>query len=443
MADQLFEKASIYGHVAPTGRTAEEQELIARRSAALGPAYKLFYDPPLHLVRGEGVWLFDQEGRRYLDAYNNVPSVGHSHPRVLEALARQSALLNTHTRYLNDQIVDYAEDLLGLLPQAIDRIMFTCTGSEANDLALRVAQQATDGTGIVATDLAYHGGTAAVAAFSPSLGGKTPPHVRLVAAPSAYHDETGDVGARFATDVASAFADLKAAGHEACFFIFDSIFSSDGVLPDPAGFLRGAVDAARAAGALIVADEVQPGFGRTGGHFWGFVRHGIAPDLVTMGKPMAAGHPVAAVAGRAEIMDQFGQASRYFNTFGGTPVAAAVAQTVLDVIREEALMAHAAQVGGQMLADLRNLAASHEVIGDVRGAGLFLGVELVTVRAMRAPATQLSASVVNEMRARGVLISRAGPGANCLKIRPPLPFSQSNAEMLVETLDAVLRERTR
>ena len=427
--------------VADPGLSAADRELVARRQRLLGPAYRLFYDTPVHLVRGEGVWLFDPAGNAYLDVYNNVASVGHGRPEVVAAIARQAATLNTHTRYLHETILEYAERLLARLPSALGHVMFTCTGSEANDLALRLACAATGGEGVLITRFAYHGVTRVDAELSPALGpdGPKSPAARLLPAPDAYRG-TGDVGAAFAADVRAAIADLKAAGIRPAALLVDTIFSSDGVFPEPAGFLAEAVAAIRAEGGLFIADEVQPGFGRIGTPFWGFARHGVVPDLVTVGKPMGNGHPVAGVFVRPELVAEFGRKLRYFNTFGGNPVSCAAGLAVLDVIEGEGLAENAASVGAYLLEGLRALAGRHRAIGDVRGAGLFLGVELVSDRARKTPDAALAARVVNGLRNRRVLISATGPDANILKLRPPLVFSRANADLFLDRLDATLTE---
>lgn len=419
----------------------KERALIERRARVLGPAYRLFYEHPLHLVKGEGVWLYDADGKRYLDAYNNVASIGHCHPKVVEALYQQAKVLNTHTRYLHEGILDYAEKLLATFEPELDQVMFTCTGSEANDLALRIARQYTGGTGLIVTQLAYHGVTDQIAAASPSLGAGVPvgDFVRTVRAPDAYRLGAENVAQVFADDVRAAIADLRRCGIKPAALLLDGIFASDGVLSDPAGFLQQAVAVAREEGLLYIADEVQSGFGRTGSHMWGYQRHGVAPDIVTMGKPMGNGQPIAGAVFRGEVLDAFGRTARYFNTFGGNPVSCAAANAVLDVIQGEALMANCAAVGEYFKAGLQGLAERYPLIGDVRGAGLFVGVELVTDRASKAPATDATARVVNGMRERGVLISSAGPAANILKIRPQLIFQREHADLFVETLEAVLK----
>ena len=418
-----------------------ERALIARREKVLGPAYRLFYEKPLHLVRGEGVFLYDAAGERYLDAYNNVASLGHCHPRVVEAIATQTAVLNTHTRYLHEGIVDYAETLTATFPAGLDQAMFTCTGSEANDLAVRIARHVTGGTGIIATELAYHGLTCAVAEFSPSLGESVTlgPHVRTVPAPDSYRIPPEEMQEKFGRDVRAAIADLKRHGIRPAMLIVDTIFSSDGIFAGPKGFLKPAVDAIHEAGGLFVADEVQAGFGRTGEKMWGFERHGVAPDMVTTGKPMANGYPMAGIVLRPEVIAEFGPRARYFNTFGGNPVAAAAGKAVLDTIRTDGLQQNALDVGTYLMNGLKDLSGRHQAIGDVRGSGLFIAVEIVSDRAARSPDAALTTRIVNGLRERRVLISASGPNANVLKIRPPLVFSRENADMLVDALDDVLK----
>ncbi|WP_448951389.1 aspartate aminotransferase family protein [Labrys neptuniae] len=414
------------------GFAAEEAALIERRRRVLGPAYRLFYAHPVHVVRGEGVWLYGPDGTAYLDAYNNVASVGHCHPHVVAALARQAGTLNTHTRYVTDGILDYAERLVATMPAEIANIMFTCTGSEANDLALRVAKAATRGTGVIVTENAYHGVTDVLAQMSPSLGAGAPiaATVRVVPAPVT-GDESGE---RFALGVKAAIADMAAHGIRPSALLVDTIFSSDGVFVDPPGFLRPAVEAIRAAGGLFIADEVQPGFGRTGAGLWGFARHGVVPDLVTMGKPMGDGHPMAAMAARPEHLEAFGREVRYFNTFGGNPVSCAVGMAVLDVIEQEDLVANAREVGAALKQGLQGLGDRR--IGEVRGAGLFIGADIIDAKG--APDAAMAAAIVNGLRERQVLISATGLHGHSLKIRPPMVFSHENAELLVERLKATL-----
>jgi 4-aminobutyrate aminotransferase-like enzyme len=320
---------------------------------------------------------------------------------------------------------------LSKLGAPLDHVMFSCTGSEANDLALRIARAHTQGLGIVVTQNAYHGVTQAVAELSPSLGqhvdiGK---HVCVVPAPRG----GADAAAAFAAHVRDAFADLEAANIKPAALLVDTIFSSDGVFVDPPGFLKEAVTAAHDAGALFIADEVQAGFARTGSHFWGFRRHGVAPDIVTMGKPIGNGHPMAALAVRAEVLKAFGETCRYFNTFGGNPVSCAAGMAVLDVIEDEELEANVVRTGALLAAALNDLRARYDMIGDVRGAGLFYGVDIVGGSA-------LATRIVNGLREKRVLISATGANGDVLKIRPPLVFTPANVDQFASALDEVVRD---
>ncbi|WP_159791842.1 aspartate aminotransferase family protein [Puerhibacterium puerhi] len=422
------------------GLTAETLAMTRRRADLLGPAYRLFYRDPVHLVRGRGAYLYDADGERYLDVYNNVASVGHCHPRVVDAVTRQVSTLNTHTRYLHEAVLDYAEDLLGTMPAEIGRLMLMCTGSEANDLAVRVAQAYTGRRGVVVSAEAYHGNTAVVSRLSPALGTAQDlaPWMRTVPEPDARLAGDQDLGAWFADRVAEQIADLERSGVGFAAFLADSIFSSDGVFPDPAGFLAPAIEVVHRAGGVFVADEVQPGFARTGQAFWGFERHGVVPDLVTTGKPMGNGIPVSGMAARPEVLAAFADDLPYFNTFGGNPVSVAAAQAVLDVIREEDLQMRADLVGSALLAGLRDLAAQHDCLGQVRGAGLYVGLEVVSPED-GSPARDLALDVVEELRARRVLTSVCGGGGNVLKLRPPLVFSEDDAAWLLTELEGAVR----
>jgi len=413
----------------------ELREIVKRRASLLGPAYKLFYARPVRFVRAQGVHLFDADGQAYLDAYNNVPSVGHCHPRVVEAIARQAATLNTHTRYASELILDYAERLLATYPDEIGQVMFTCTGSEAVDLALRVARFRTGGEGVVITANAYHGVTAAAAEISPSLGPAVPlgRSVWTVAAPA-----EPDTDHAFAGRVRAAIADMNRHGVRLAAFIADSLFSSDGILPDPAGFLRPVADAVHDAGGLYIADEVQPGFGRTGEAMWGFQRHGLVPDLAVMGKPMGNGMPIAGVAARPEVLEEFGSKIRYFNTFGGNSVCVAAAAAVLDVIQAERLRENALAVGRYLRGTLEAIAADTPRISAVRGAGLYAAADF-TDPGTGQPDADAALRVVNGLRERRVLISATGPHGHTLKIRPPLPFAREHVDRLAESLTDTLR----
>ena len=430
----------VNAHVPGQGALSpEDAALVARRARVLGPAYRLFYETPVHLVRGEGVWLYDKDGNAYLDTYNNVASVGHCHPHVVAATARQSAILSSHTRYLHDLVLDYAERLLATFPAELGHVMFTCTGSEANDLALRIARAHTGGSGFIVTENAYHGVTHAIAGLSPSLdpGVNLGDHFRTIPA-SDPPRLTRRLGPAFAAEVQGAIDDLLRHGITPAALIVDTIFSSDGVFADPPGFLAAAAAAIRAAGGLFIADEVQPGFARTGDAMWGFQRHGLIPDMVSLGKPMGNGYPVAGLVIRPEVIAAFGAKARYFNTFGGNAVAAATAMAVLEVIEGENLQANAARTGGHFRDGLLALAKSHPCLGPLRAAGLFLGQDIVAPDGTADAAR--TARIVNGLRAARVLISATGPRANVLKIRPPLVFSRANVDLFLDRLDSVLRQ---
>ena len=409
--------------------TPSDEARVARRTRLLGPAYRLCYETPVHFVRGEGVWLYDAAGQAYLDCYNNVASLGHCHPHVVAATARQSALYASHTRYLHDTVLDYAERLLATFPAALSHVMFTCTGSEANDLALRVAFAHTGGAGVIVTENAYHGVTLATSSMSPSLGAGVPlgVQVRTVPAPQ---DAAG-----FARDVQAAIDDLTRHGIKPAALLVDTIFSSDGVFADPAGFLQPAVAAIRAAGGVFIADEVQPGFGRTGDAMWGFQRHGLVPDMVSMGKPMGNGYPVAGLVLQPEVIAAFGARARYFNTFGGNAVAAATAMAVLEVIEGEGLQANAARVGGHFRDGLLALAGAHDCLGPLRAAGLFLGQDIVTDG---QPDPVKAGRIVNRLRENHILISATGVLGHVLKIRPPLVFTTAHVDRVLEGLRLAL-----
>ena len=416
--------------------------LLARRKRLLGPAYSLFYKEPLHIVRGEGAWLYDAGNRRYLDMYNNVPHVGHCHPRVVEAIARQSSLLNTHTRYLHESVLDYAEQLTTTLPDGLTVAMFSCTGTEANELALRIARAVTGGTGVIVTDYSYHGNSQAISEISTEYARDAlPPHVVAVPAPDTYRGRYRgeDAAERYAEHVAQGIETLRSRGIRLAALVLDTIISSEGVVAVPPGYLSRAAGHARDAGGLFVADEVQPGLGRTGERFWGFELDDVVPDIVTMGKPMGNGHPLAATVTRSDIAEAFARDSHYFNTFGGNPVSAAAGTAVLDVLREEKLQQNALNVGQHLLRGLSRISEHRGSIGDIRGTGFFIAVELVTDRQSREPATAYAADIVDTLRNEGVLTNTIGRDDNILKLRPPMILSEEDADMFLDILERVLR----
>jgi 4-aminobutyrate aminotransferase-like enzyme len=414
-------------------------DLLERRRRAL-PRSPLFYSQPVHLVRGEGVWLFDPDDRRYLDCYNNVAVVGHSHPRVVDAVTQQQRLLATHSRYLHEAIVELAERLKATLPPELDAVVVVNSGSEANDLAWRIARAATGRAGAVVTACAYHGLTEATHALSPEewAKGEQPAHVATIPAPDGYRGpyrrEDEAWAQRYAAHIDDAARALGDRGFAALYL--DPALTADGILSPPPEYLREAARRARRLGALMVADEVQAGHGRSGTHRWSFQASGITPDIVVMGKPMGGGFPVAALVVRSQLLAAVPEEVELFSTFGGNPVACAAALAVLAVIEDEGLLANAAKVGSYLRQGLLALAERHSLIGDVRGEGLLLGVELVDEAG--GPAAGNARNVTEAMRERGVLLSATGPAGNVLKIRPPLVFQREHADVLLQALDEVL-----
>ncbi|EXL04979.1 aspartate aminotransferase family protein, partial [Aquamicrobium defluvii] len=400
---------------------SKTRRLVERRTRSLGPSYRLFYQNPVHFSRGEGVFLYDSEGNEYLDAYNNVVPAGHCHPHIVAAVHKQMQTLCTHTRYLQEGILDYAEHLLETFGGRLSsegHTLFTCTGSEANDLAMRIAQHRTGKHGIIVTAEAYHGTSHLTAGFSPSLGEKSAlgAWVRQVPAPDSYRIPAENMGEWFADQVARQIKDLERHGDGLAALIVDTAFSSDGIYTCPINLLKPAIEVVHKAGGLFIADEVQAGFGRLGDAMWGYQRHGVDPDIVTMGKPMGNGFPVGGLAVLPEVIEDFGKDVRYFNTFGGNTVAMAAAQATLDVIQDEELLMNSRKTGLFMKNGIAELAKKYEVIGDIRGAGLYLGVEFVKDRRNKQPATAAATAVVNGLRERRVLISATGVEGNILKI---------------------------
>jgi 4-aminobutyrate aminotransferase-like enzyme len=418
-------------------------DLMERRRELLGPNVSTFYEQPVHIVRGDGVWLWDKDGRRYLDCYNNVAHVGHCNPRVVDALCAQARTLNTHTRYLHEGILDYVERLTATFDAPLSTAIMTCTGSEANDIALRMAEAMTGKRGIIATDATYHGNTTLVSHLSrsnvPAVGFGLGEYLRHVEAPDSYRIDDPD-GNRFAAHVARAVEDLQASGIGLAALIVCPVFLNEGFPTQVEGWLRPAAEVVRKAGGLLICDEVQSGFGRCGSHFWGHQKQGVVPDIVTMGKPMGNGHPVAGVVTTPDIMARFRTSFRYFNTFGGNPVSCAAAMAVLDELQEKDLQANALAIGTMAHERLSALAEKHEVIGDVRQTGMVFGAEFVTDRETKQPASDYADRVVNAMRARGILLSKLGRHKNTLKIRPPMPFAAEHLDLLIETLDDVISQ---
>ncbi len=424
-------------------------ELLARRRRHLGMNLSLSYEEPVRIVRGAGQYLYDENGRAYLDVVNNVCHVGHSHPRVVRAAAQQMATLNTNTRYLHDNILRYAERLAATLPEPLHVCFFVNSGSEANDLALRLAAAHTGRRDMIVVDVAYHGNLASLVDISPykhnGPGGRgTPAHVQVVPMPDGYRGRFKglgfETGRLYAQDVGRAVAAIGARGTGPCAFIAESIISCGGQVVLPAGYLEESYRQVRAAGGVCIADEVQVGFGRVGSHFWAFETQGVVPDIVTMGKPAGNGHPLAIVVTTPAIAASFHNGMEYFNTFGGNPVSCAAGLAVLDVIRDQRLQENALRTGAHLLEGLHRLQARHELVGDARGLGLFAGIELVRDRDTLEPAGREAGLVANRMKARGFLLSTDGPFHNVIKMKPPLVFTGEDADRLVSALDDVLSD---
>jgi 4-aminobutyrate aminotransferase-like enzyme/Ser/Thr protein kinase RdoA (MazF antagonist) len=422
------------------GRRSDGAALLERRAHVFGPALSpLTYDRPLHLVRGEGVWLIDANGVRFLDCYNNVPVVGHAHPRVTDAIARQSRLLNTNMRYLTDAPVELAERLVATMPEGsgLDTVLFVNSGSEANDTAWRLATAWTGGRGALVTRFAYHGVTEAIAAISPEewLATGRPAHVETFDPVDRYRDPDLDMPG----SLDAAAARLREHGIDPAATFVDGGFTSDGIPVPSLEDVRALADRTHAARALYVADEVQVGHARSGAHLWSFAGQGVAADIVTLGKPMGNGHPVAALITRRELTERFAETTEWFSTFGGNPVACAAALAVLDVIEDEQLVVRAARVGPALRAALHEVQRAHDAIGDVRGIGMLTGVDLVRDPETKEPDPELTDAVANGMRARGVLVGTTGRAGNVLKVRPPLVFGDEHIVLVAEALDATLQ----
>ena len=445
--EDLFPPAYDFAGLTPeafvqTGRTKEE--LIHRRRERLAPNISMSYSTPLKMVRGEGAWLIDDSGRAYLDCYNNVAHLGHCHPRVVQAIARQAELLNTNTRYLHDNIIAYTERLAETLPKELDTFFLVCTGSEANDLALRIARTFTSRTDVLVLDWAYHGHTQALIDVSPYKykrkgGGGRPAFTHELPVPEVYRapvDGTPEaIGRHYADEARGIIGEISASGRGLAAFIAETIPSVAGQIFLPPGYLKEVYEAVRASGGLVIADEVQVGFGRVGSSMWAFEEHGVVPDIVTMGKPIGNGHPLAVVAVRREIARAFANGMEFFNTFGGNPVSCAAGLAVLETIQQDNLLHNASEQGSYLLSGMMRLKERYPSIGDVRGRGLFMGIEIVRDRATKEHAGDLASRIVNRAKERGVLMGTDGPYDNVIKLRPPMIFNRENADLLLETLD--------
>ncbi len=439
---RLNEKRADAGGISP-------KKILARRQELMGRNLSLSYQEPLTIVRGDMQYLYDEKGRRYLDCVNNVPCVGHSNPRVVKAAYEQMSLLNTNTRYLHENIVRYAERLSELLPDPLRICYFVCSGSEANELALRLARTHTKRKDLIVLDVSYHGNTSTLVDISPYKhdgpgGTGTPSYVHKVPTPDVYRGlyrrDDPQAGKKYAQHVAEAIEHIQKQDNNVSAFICEPIMGCAGQVVLPEGYLKEAYSHVRNAGGVCIADEVQVGFGRVGTHFWAFETQGVVPDIVTLGKPIGNGHPLAAVVTTPEIAASFDNGMEFFNTFGGNPVSCAVGMAVLDEIAGKNLQKNALEVGNYLMDGMRNLMDRYPLIGDVRGLGLFIGVELVLNRDTRKPAAEQATYLINRMKERGILLSTDGPFHNVIKIKPPLVFTKDNVDFLLSTLDKVLDE---
>ncbi|HKS09932.1 MAG TPA: aminotransferase class III-fold pyridoxal phosphate-dependent enzyme [Pyrinomonadaceae bacterium] len=408
--------------------TRTKEETLAARSRLLGRNLSVAYRNPVKIVRGEMQYLYDDKGRRYVDAYNNVAHVGHCHPRVIAAGVEQMRTLNTNTRYLHDLILRYAEQLTATLPDRLSVCYFVNSGSEANELALRLARAHTKARDLIVLEHAYHGNTTTMIAISPykhdGPGGS--------GAPSWVHT----VSWKDVSQVAEAIARVRAEGRDLCGFIAESMPSVAGQIVLPTNYLRDTYEIVRNAGGVCIADEVQTGYGRIGTHFWAFEHYNVIPDIVALGKPIGNGHPIGAVITTPEIADSFNNGMEFFSTFGGNTVSCAIGLTTLQVVQEEQLQQHALAVGNHLLEGLKELQRHHDLIREVRGSGLFIGVELIKDD---KPATVEADTIVNRMRDEGILLGTDGPDHNVLKIRPPMPFSHADADLLLGVLRRAIK----
>ena len=424
------------------------KEIQGLRNQHLGPSLSLSYEQPIHIVRGAGQYLFDAVGTKYLDCVNNIQHVGHSHPRIISAARKQQEKLNTNTRYLDDTIVLYAENITNTLPSGLDVCFFTNSGSESNDLALRLARNFTKSKQTIVLDSAYHGHLSSLIEISPYKhagpgGTGAPDFVHTIPVPDPYRGKHRGPKCteNYVQEVQRAINTIQSQNLRPSAFIVEAIMGCGGQILLPPSFLSDAFKLVQRAGGVCIADEVQIGFGRVGSHFWGFETHNVVPDIVTMGKPMGNGHPLSAVVTTREIAHAFDNGMEYFNSFGGNPVSCAIGQAVLDIIRDENLQANALDVGSHLLIQLNTLKSKHDLIGDVRGAGLFVGIELVKDRNTLEPAYEEVDYIINKMKDKGLLLSKDGPNHNVIKIKPPLVFTKENVDFLIKQLDETLESR--
>ena len=423
----------------------DRNQILQLRQKYLSPSLSLSYDTPLHIVRAKGQYLYDANGKRYLDAVNNIQHVGHCHPMVVDAARKQYGILNTNTRYLDENVVSYAKDLTSYLSDDLNVCFFTNSGSESNDLALRLARNKTQSKDTIVLDGAYHGHVSSLIDISPykhnSKGGSGPPsYVHTLPMPDPFRGKYRGQKALngYVDELKEILLSIKKQGKQLSAFFVEPIMGCGGQVILPDEFLKRSFELVRDAGGICIADEVQIGFGRVGTDFWGFETAYVEPDIVTMGKSMGNGHPLSAVVTTKAIADNFNNGMEYFNSFGGNPVSCAVGHAVLNVIDEEKLQNNAEKVGNYMLNQLGKI--DHPLIGKVRGQGLFIGVEFVKDQKSLTPAQEEANKIVNHMKSKGILMSVDGPDHNVLKIKPPLVFTHENADQVVVNLASVFNE---
>ena len=427
---------------------SDRNRLQKLRKKYLSQSFSLSYNEPLHLVRGRGQYLYDSKGNEYLDAVNNIQHVGHSHPKVTEAANEQFKKLNTNTRYLDKTILDYARALTDKLPSNLNKCYFTNSGSESNDLALRIARNHSNSKETIVLEGAYHGHVTSLIEISPykhdGPGGKGPPeYVHVVPMPDPFRGiyRGQSSGLKYAAEVKTILDEIRSDNKRVSAFIFEPILGCGGQIIPPNGFLSSSFKMVRDNNGVCIADEVQVGFGRMGESFWGFETQDIVPDIVTLGKSIGNGHPLSVVVTSEDLSNEFNNGMEYFNSFGGNPVSCAIGHAVLKIIEEEELQENAFRVGNELKTLLNEVKSVHDIIGDVRGKGLFLGIEIIRDLDTLEPDKQVTHRIVNEMRNRKILLSSDGPDHNVIKVKPPMVFNSSNALFLVETLDKVLSKR--
>ena len=427
---------------------SDRNRLQKLRKKYLSQSFSLSYNEPLHLVRGRGQYLYDSKGNEYLDAVNNIQHVGHSHPKVTEAANEQFKKLNTNTRYLDKTILEYAKALTDKLPSNLNKCYFTNSGSESNDLALRIARNHSNSKETIVLEGAYHGHVTSLIEISPykhdGPGGKGPPeYVHVVPMPDPFRGiyRGQSSGLKYAAEVKTILDEIRSNDKRVSAFIFEPILGCGGQIIPPNGFLSSSFKMVRDNNGVCIADEVQVGFGRMGESFWGFETQNIVPDIVTLGKSIGNGHPLSVVVTSEDLSNEFNNGMEYFNSFGGNPVSCAIGHAVLKVIEEEELQKNAFRVGNELKTLLNEVKSVHDIIGDVRGKGLFLGIEIIRDLETLEPDKQVTHKIVNEMRNRKILLSSDGPDHNVIKVKPPMVFNSSNALFLVETLDKVLSKR--